>query len=70
MALTLFITATAQSLITLVALYTDMQNAPGSSIMEIILINGGLIALFTLSGILFQVADKEQTGTLSNAPGS
>jgi hypothetical protein len=70
MANTLFITATAQTLITPVALYTDTQNSPGSPIMEIMLINGVLIALFTLSGILFRVADKDQTDTLANAPGS
>lgn len=67
MAVTLFTTALAQALMIPVALIFDMQNAPGSSFMEIILLNGGFVTLFVVSGILFLLANKKQPGQLSTS---
>ena len=58
MAFTLFTTALAQTVMIPVALISGMQSAPGSSVMEIILLNGLFISLFMLSGILFWQDDK------------
>ena len=58
MAYTLFTTALAQAVMIPVALISGMQSAPGSSVMEIILVNGLFITLFMISGILFWQDDK------------
>lgn len=57
MALTLFAMAFAQLLIAVSALLTGMQHLPGSSITEILAVNGFFITLFILSGLLFMHAD-------------
>ena len=61
MALTLFTTALAQAILIPAALISGMQNATGSSIIEIILINVGFVTLFVVSGILFQLEDKKHS---------
>lgn len=64
-AFALFTTAIAQSFTIFIALSRDMQNLPGSSVTEIILVNGLFIALFSISGGLFWQVSK---GTYHNAP--
>ena len=53
MAITLFTTALAQAATLPVAFFYDMQTLSGSSVMEIVLINGMFITLFLITGILF-----------------
>ena len=60
MALALFSTALAQAATVPAALFMGMQNTPGSSAMEIILLNGLFITLFMISGVLFWQAEKDQ----------
>ena len=58
MALTLFALAFTQLLITVSALTMGMHHLPGSSISEILGVNGFFITLFALSGILFRLAEN------------
>jgi hypothetical protein len=53
MALALFTTALTQAATVPAALIYDMQSLPGSSVMEILLINGMYTALFLISGGLY-----------------
>ena len=53
MALALFTTALAQAATVPAALTYDMQSLPGSSVMEILLINWMFTALFLISGGLY-----------------
>ena len=62
MANALFTAALAQAATVPVALARDMQSLPGSSVMEIILVNGMFVMLFALSGVLFlQATRKNET---------
>ncbi len=50
---------TALIIHTVIALLTGMQNYPGSSILEIIGVNGFFAGLFLISGFLFWLAAKQ-----------
>lgn len=62
MALTMFAMAIAQGLIAIIALFTDMAEAPGSSVFEILGVNGFFIMLFVVAALLFRHAAQEQEG--------
>ncbi|MGM0588674.1 MAG: hypothetical protein ACQETE_09690 [Bacteroidota bacterium] len=53
MARTTFVLAFAHILITVIALMAGWSELPGSSVLEIIMINGFFAVLFTLSGVLY-----------------
>lgn len=61
-------TALAQVLVTGIALIAGMYNYPGSSVFEILMVNGFFVALFGLSAFLFQRAEpvNNQQGTINN----
>lgn len=59
MANALFLAAFVQASTVPVALVRGMQSLPGSSVMEIILINGMFVTLFALSGGLYLQASKQ-----------
>lgn len=56
MALALFATALAQALVAGIALLARMDQYPGSSVVEILGVNGGFIVLWIGSALLFQRA--------------
>ncbi len=56
MAHTLFAMALAQGLIAVIALLAGMHRQPGSSVAEIVNVNGFFIALFVVSALLFRHA--------------
>ncbi|SMO79319.1 hypothetical protein [Fodinibius sediminis] len=58
MAGALFATALAQALLTVVALIAGMQQSAGSSVIEIMGINGFFILMFLASALLFRYAAK------------
>jgi hypothetical protein len=57
---TMFGMACATAIIIGIALITGMQNVPGSSILEIIAVNGFFIFLFTLSALMFRFVAIEE----------
>jgi hypothetical protein len=62
MAIALFATALVQASTIVIALTEGMQHYPGSSIYEIIMVNGFFITLFSISGGLFWLAAEENNG--------
>jgi hypothetical protein len=54
MARALFAMAFAQVLVTVIALLTGLHHSPGSSVLEIIGVNGFFIAMFVVSALLFR----------------
>ncbi len=60
MMFTLFTMAVAQALIAVVALFTGMAEVPGSSVYEILAVNGFFITLFVVAALLFRYAGQEQ----------
>jgi hypothetical protein len=56
MARALFATALAQLVVAVVALIVGMQHCPGSSVSEILGVNGFFGALFVSSALLFRRA--------------
>jgi hypothetical protein len=52
----LFATALAQTLVAVIALIAGMHQYPGSSVSEILKVNGFFVALFILSALLFRRA--------------
>ena len=58
MAIVLFTTASAQVLTIVIALMSGMQYYSGSSVYEIIAVNGLFVILFSISGGLFWIASK------------
>lgn len=52
-------TAVAQLLVTIIALISGMQNLSESFVMEIIIINGFLILLWSTSGLLFRYSAEK-----------
>lgn len=60
MSLTLFSMAITQALIAVVALFTGMAEAPGSSVVEILAVNGFFITLFVAAALLFGYAAQEK----------
>ncbi len=61
MARALFATALAQALVAVIALIAGMHQAPYSSVIEILGLNGFFVALFLGSAWLFRNAAREQT---------
>ncbi|MFQ5890661.1 MAG: hypothetical protein ACE5JR_11495 [Gemmatimonadota bacterium] len=61
MARALFATALAQTLVAVIALIAGMYQYPGSSVSEIVNVNGFFVALFLGSAWLFRTAAREQT---------
>lgn len=59
MTLTLFAMAIAQAIVAVIALFTGMAEAKGSSVIEIIGVNGFFITLFVVSALLFWYAREE-----------
>ncbi|MEL7833190.1 hypothetical protein [Fodinibius sp. Rm-B-1B1-1] len=62
MAYALFGTAFAQALTIGITLVVGMQDYPGSSVYEIIMVNGFFMTLFSVSGGLFWLAAEENNG--------
>lgn len=60
MAIALFATAVVQASTIIIALSAGMQHYPGSSVYEILLVNGFFITLFSISGGLFWLAAEEE----------
>lgn len=60
MALTLFTMAFAQLLISIIALIVGAHQYPGSSVYEVLAVNGFFITLFVVSGLLFRYAADKQ----------
>lgn len=54
----LFATALAQLAVTIFAYITGQQHAPGSSVYEIVAVNGFFLVLWLASGVLFRQAAK------------
>ncbi|MEX0721278.1 MAG: hypothetical protein WD059_11460 [Balneolaceae bacterium] len=67
MVFTLFAMALTQLLITVIALFTGMHQLPGSSVYEILAVNGFFIMLFVLSALLFRYAAQEQSALNENS---
>lgn len=63
LSLTLLAMAVTQALIAVIALITGMAEVPGSSVYEILAVNGFFITLFVMAAILFQYAAHEQEST-------
>jgi peptidoglycan/LPS O-acetylase OafA/YrhL len=53
---TLYVTALAQVLVTVIALATGLQREPESSVLHILAVNGFFIALWIGSAFLFRLA--------------
>ncbi|PWN05697.1 hypothetical protein DDZ15_14015 [Rhodohalobacter mucosus] len=66
LAFTLYAMAGSQLLITVIALLTGMQDLPGSSISEIVAVNGLFIMLFIISALLFGKAARDQKPDQAN----
>lgn len=60
MARAMYVTALALVLLAVIALLTNMHEYPGSSVNEIVGVNGFFAALFLLSGFLFYYSAKYQ----------
>jgi hypothetical protein len=56
---TLLATALAQALVTAIALITGQQNAPESSVTEILTVNWFFILLWVVSALLFRNAAQD-----------
>lgn len=54
----MFAAATAVVLVAVIALLANMQNYPGSSVFEIIIVNAFFAGLFTVSGLLFHYVSQ------------
>ena len=63
---TMFSMAFATALVGLIALFTSMHQVPGSSVIEVLAVNGLFITIFTMSALLFRFAASEQTGDIEN----
>ena len=60
--ITMFATASSLVVVTIIALLMNMQEYPGSSVMEIILVNLFFAGLFGIAGLLFRsIALKDPT---------
>lgn len=63
MAVDMFVVALAIVLVAIIALITGMQNAPGSSMMEIVGVNWFFFMLFIIAALLFRHAALEEPET-------
>lgn len=61
MSFTMYGMAITQGIIAVVALFKGMAEVPGSSVYEILTVNGFFITLFVVSALLFRYAAQEQT---------
>lgn len=60
MAFTLFAVALAQALVTVIALILGMHQSPGSSVTEIMGVNGFFITLWVASALLYRYTAQGQ----------
>lgn len=60
---TMFGLALSLVLLAVVALLANMQNYPGSSVTEIVLVNGFFATLFSIAGLLFRSVALKQSQT-------
>lgn len=65
MSFTLFAMAIGQALVAIIALIAEMHLVTGSSITEILGVNGFFIVLFVVAGLLFQHAAKNEESELA-----
>lgn len=63
MVITMFGMACTTAIIIGIALFTGIQNIPGSSVLEIIVVNGFFIFLFSISALLFRFVALEELGS-------
>ena len=56
MSISLFVMAIAMGLVTIIALFTGMHRVSGSSVIEVLGVNGFFVMLFTISALLFRYA--------------
>ena len=61
MARALFATAFAQALTVVITLIAGMHRYPGSSLVEVLLLNGFFVALFVLSAWLFRIVARRES---------
>lgn len=54
----MYVTAMSVALLALIALLTDMQDYPGSGVIEILAVTGFFATLYVISGLLFRYAAK------------
>lgn len=66
MAIVLFLMAIAVVFAAAIALFTGMHQLPGSSITEILGVNGFFMTLFIIAALLFRYAAKEQVLTMAD----
>lgn len=59
--------AIAQATVAVIALYTGMAYVPGSSVTEILGVNGFFITLFVVAALLFRYAAHEQISAKADA---
>lgn len=64
---TLFTMAATQVIIAITALFTDMADVPGSSVYEILAVNGFFITLFVVAAMLFRYAADEEENNYSSS---
>lgn len=69
MASALFATAFAQALTAVIALIAGMHRYLGSSVVEILLLNGFFVALFVGSARLFRLAARKESPAVAGAEG-
>ena len=63
----MYATAIALVLVAVIALLSNMSSYPGSSVNEIIAVNGFFATLFAVSGSLFRFASQEKSTEKSNS---
>lgn len=63
---TMFSMALATMFVAITALFNSIQHAPGSSVIEILAVNGFFITIFIISALLFRFAASEQSGEMEN----
>ncbi len=61
MSFTMYGMAITQGIIAIIALFNGMAEVPGSSVYEILAVNGFFITLFVVSALLFRYAAQERT---------
>jgi hypothetical protein len=67
MAHTMFAMSAGFAVILIIALVADMQNYPGSSVIEIIGVNGFFAMLYVLAGTLFRYVSNKETAQLQKS---
>ena len=65
----LFVTASAQALTAVIALIAGMHHHPGSSLLEILVLNGFFVLLFVGSALLFRQAARKESSVGAGTEG-